>query len=91
MTKLREAIDARLRAGETLTLPEIERLVLSDPAAATAFAALAEDLRAGKPLSIEDVSKRTGLPVALIEACEMVRLTGGELAAIRIDHGSTVH
>ncbi|HVY20405.1 MAG TPA: hypothetical protein VHA70_10055 [Bauldia sp.] len=84
-------IEARAAAGERIAFAEIDAAVSADPEAATAFKALADDLRAGREISLADVAKRTGFSEQLLRACELARITGAPLVGLRMIHDRSVH
>jgi hypothetical protein len=88
---VREAIERRAAAGEHIAFAEIDALIASDAEVAAAFRSLAEELRAGRSLSLADVAARTGFTEQFLLAAWMSRLTGSPVVGVHLVHEGSLH
>jgi hypothetical protein len=52
--------------GHPFTLDEIENIIAQDPPTARAFADMAEAVRSGRDVTVEEVARRARMPVGFI-------------------------
>jgi len=84
-------IEARIAAGETLTVAEIEKAIAADPVAAAAFRVLAQEGRDGDDVSVEHIAEVTGFPIQFLRAAMLAIATGEPVVGVRFVHEGAVH
>lgn len=85
-------IEARIAAGEPLTVAQIEAEIAADPDAAAAFRVLAQEGRDGEDISVQRIAEVTGFPVEFLRAAMLAMATGGPVVGIvPVGHEGTRH
>lgn len=91
MRRASEIIEARIAAGESLTVAQIDEIIAADPVTTAAFATLNRARKAGADITLEDVERRTGFSVGFLQAAELARIHNTAVVGVHLVREGSVN